>query len=139
MGAGLLAFIFSFASYYTYSYASPFPISLSFSYNAWHGFFGWFAMLCALIGSAALAAELFAPQVTLQPPARLITLGAYAVATLCVILALFVYPGSALPNTGHGFGYWISLVVIIAGLAMSYLRFTQTGGKLPPLGSGQRS
>src|SRR3954467_7669138 len=47
MGAGVLIFIFSFVSYYTFS-AGGFTVSES----AWHGFFGWFAMLLALIGSA---------------------------------------------------------------------------------------
>ena len=58
--------------------------------NAWHGFFGWFAMLLALVGSAVVALELFKPEVKLPFPNRLVGLGAYALATLCVILALFV-------------------------------------------------
>ena len=69
-------------------------------------------------------------------PARLAGLGAFALATLCVIIALFVIPdGGAgdIPgvDTGHGFGYWASLVVIIAGLVLSLMRFQQTGGQLP--------
>jgi hypothetical protein len=134
LGAGALAFIFSFISYYTYSYG---PYSTSFS--AWHGFFGWFAMLCALVGSAAIALELFMPHVKMPFPNRLIALAAYALATLCVILALFVTPGPDVSGTGidegHGFGYWASLIVIIAGLVLCFMRFQQTGGKLP-IGGG---
>jgi hypothetical protein len=135
LGAGALAFIFSFVSYYSVSYG-PYSASV----NAWHGFFGWFAMLLALVGSGVVALELFMPHVKLPFPNRLVGLGAYAVATLCVILALFVIPdGNAgdIPGVdeGHGFGYWISLIVIVAGLVLSFLRFQQTGGQLP-IGGG---
>ncbi len=69
-------------------------------------------------------------------PIRLASLIGWAVATLCVLLALLVIPGTdgadaAGVNTGHGFGYWVSLVFIIAGLVLSVLRLKATGGKLP--------
>jgi hypothetical protein len=141
LAAGVLAFIFSFVSYYTFS-----QDGFSVSENAWNGFFGWFAMLLALIGSAAIAVELFAPKVQLPMAPRLIALAAYALATLCVLLALFVVPGFhgiSVPSgidKGHGIGYWLSLIVIAAGLVLSLLRFTQSGGQLPGrmagLGSG---
>ena len=139
LGAGALAFIFSFISYYTFSSGG-----FSVSENAWSGFFGWFAMLLAVIGSAAVVLEIFAPQIKLPFPNRLVSLGAYGLATLCVILALFVIPdynGISVPSsvdTGHGFGYWASLIVIVAGLVLSFLRFQQTGGQLPG-GIGPRS
>jgi hypothetical protein len=38
-------------------------------------------------------------------------------------------------DTGVGIGYWLSLVVIVAGLVLSFLRFQQTGGVLP-IGKG---
>jgi hypothetical protein len=130
LGIGLLTFIFSFISYYTYSYG---PYSVS--WNAWHGFFGWFAMLLALVGSGVVAMELFAPQVKMPWPNRVVGLAAYAVATLCVILAIFVIPGNTGGisgiDKGHGFGYWASLVLIIAGLVVSLMRVQQTGTKLP--------
>src|SRR5947208_12117487 len=63
LGAGLLIFIFSFVSYYTFSEGG-----FSVSENAWHGFFGWFAMLLALIGSVVVAMELFVPQVKMPWP-----------------------------------------------------------------------
>jgi hypothetical protein len=136
LGAGALAFIFSFVSYYTVSIKG---FGGEGSENAWHGFFGWFAMLLAVIGSAVIAMELFQPHVKLPFPNRLIGLAAYALATLCVILALFIIPiddgGLSEVDTGHGFGYWISLIVIIAGLVLSFMRFQQTGGQLP-IGGG---
>jgi hypothetical protein len=135
LGAGLLAFIFSFVSYYTVSVSYAGFGSASGSESAWNGFFGWFAMLCALAGSALVAMELFVPTVRLPFPARLTGLALYAVATLCVILALFVFPEDVPDvkgiDTGHGVGYWISLIVIIAGLVLSLMRFQQGGGKLP--------
>src|SRR5882672_12464275 len=60
LAAGFLAFIFSFVSYYTVSYHGA-----SGSENAWHGFFGWFAMLVAVAASIVLALNVFAPQVKL--------------------------------------------------------------------------
>ncbi|MBN9620293.1 MAG: hypothetical protein J0H43_11275 [Actinobacteria bacterium] len=130
LGAGFLAFIFSFFDYYTASYG-PY----SGSENAWHGFFGWFAMLLAIAGAVCVGLELFAPHVKLPMPNRLLGLGLFAVATLCVILALFVSPidtgGLAGADTGNGVGYWLSLIVIIAGTVLSLMRFQQKGGQLP--------
>ncbi len=129
LAAGALAFIFSFVSYYTASVGS-----ISASINAWHGFFGWFAMLCAVAGAGILALSLFAPQVQLPFPSRLATAALFAVATLCVLLALFVIPGKvsgAGVDYGHGAGYWISLIVIVVGLVLSVLRLKATGGRLP--------
>jgi len=141
MGAGLLAFIFSFVSYYSFSAKNCGDLcdNYNLTESAWNGFFGWFAMLLAVVGSALVALELFMPQVKLPFPNRLIGLGCYAVATLCVILALFVVPDylgggpgyDKYVDEGHGFGYWISLIVIIAGLVLSLMRFQQGGGKLP--------
>jgi hypothetical protein len=127
----LLAFIFSFVSYYTFS-AGPFSVSES----AWHGFFGWFGMLAAIVGSAAVGLTLFMPHVKLPMANRLVAVIAYAVAALCVILALFIVPGYLGYDTsgvskGHGVGYWISLIVILAGLVLSLMRAQQTNTALP--------
>lgn len=143
LGAGVLAFIFSFVSYYSYSGKGAFASQYSVTTSAWSGFFGWFAMLLALIGSAVVALEIFMSHVKLPVPNRLIGLGAYALATLCVILAIFIVPdylggGPGYDNAvdeGHGFGFWISLIVIVAGLVLSFLRFQQTGGQFP-IGGG---
>lgn len=131
IGAGALAFIFSLFGYYSLS-SGPYSVS----YSAWHGFFGWFAALLAVVGSAAVAVELFAPQVKLPMGGRLLGLGAYAVASLCVILAIFVIPDGgvgSLPgvDSGHSFGFWISLIVILAGTVLSLMRLQATGGQLP--------
>jgi hypothetical protein len=134
IGAGVLAFIFSLFSYYTVTVSFG-GQSASASASAWHGFFGWFAALLAVAGAAVVAMDLFAPQVKLPIATRLAGLALFAVATLCVILALFVFPGGDVSGVGvdegHGFGYWASLIVILAGTVLSLMRLQQTGGKLP--------
>ncbi|UQX87851.1 hypothetical protein M6D93_16310 [Jatrophihabitans telluris] len=136
IAAGVLTMLFSFFGYYKYSF-SGLGISESKTFSAWHGFFGWFAALVAFAAAVVLAAHLIA-KLTLPFPVRLVVLGGFALALLCAILALFVVPGpsgfSTLGfsyNKGHGISYWISLLLLIAGTVLSYLRFTQTGGKLP--------
>jgi hypothetical protein len=134
LGAGLLAFIFSFISYYTVSVGG-----FSDSASAWHGFFGWFGTVLAVLGALAVAMELFAPQVKLQWPNRMVATILFALATLSTIIALFTNAydtdgAGALGikvDSGHGFGYWASLIVIIAGTVLSLMRLQQTGGQLP--------
>ncbi|MCW2494426.1 hypothetical protein [Jatrophihabitans sp.] len=134
LGAGVLAFIFSTFSYYTVS-ASYAGYTSSGSESAWNGFFGWFAALLAVIGAAAVALTLFQPNVKLPLPNRVISVLAFGLATICVILALFVYPGNVPDlkglDRGHGFGFWISFIVIIAGLVLSLMRAQQTNTALP--------
>jgi hypothetical protein len=133
-GVAFLTFVFSFFPYYTVSVSSS-GFSASSSEGAWHGFFGWFAVLVALIAAGLVAAEIFAPQIKLPVPVRLASLIAWAVATLSVILALVVFPEDVPSglgiDTGRGFGYWADLVLIIAGVVLSVLRLKATGGKLP--------
>jgi len=108
-------------------------------WSAWHGFFGWFAALVALAAAAILATSLFAPQVRIPFAVRLICLGGFALATLCVLLAWIIVPGntrglSAIGlkiDKGHSIGFYLSLIVIVAGLVLSFLRLRATGGKLP--------
>ena len=135
IGAGVLTLLFSFFDYYTVS-ASFGTYSVSESASAWHGFFGWFGALCALAAAAALFAQLAGRYpANLPVPARLFTLGGFALATLCVVIAFLLYPGSGYSgfgvHVGHGFGYWGSLVFVLVGLALSYRRFTAEGGVLP--------
>jgi len=142
IAAGVVAFIFSLFSFYTYSVsisiAGLAKTSSSASWSAWHGCFGWFGVLLALIGALLLAAQLIA-KVTLAVPVRTVVLGLFGVATLCLLLALFVVPGNTggsdlfgvHVNKGHGIGYWISLLAVLAGTGLSVKRFLDTGGKLP--------
>jgi hypothetical protein len=134
LGLAFLTFIFSFFNYYTATESFG-GISVTGSENAWNGFFGWFAVLVALISAGLIAVELFVPDLKLPVPIRLASLIGWAVATLSVLLALFVFPedvpsGNGF-STGRGFGYWVSLVFIIAGLVLSVLRLKATGGRFP--------
>ncbi|MGX7680961.1 hypothetical protein ACSMXN_18905 [Jatrophihabitans sp. DSM 45814] len=140
IGAGVLTLLFSFFGYYKYSVKISIlgsSQSNSDTFSAWHGFFGWFAALVAFAAAVLLAAELIA-KMTLPFPVRLVVLGGFGLALLCTILALFVVPGPSgfsgagvSFDKGHGFSYWLSLIILIAGTVLSYLRFQQTGGKLP--------
>ena len=136
LGVGFLTFIFSFFSYYTVSFSGGGVIGgISGHETAWNGFFGWFAAFLALASAGLVALALFAPQIKLPVPIRLASLGGFALATVCVLLALVVFPESVPSgfgiSTGRGFGYWVDLVLIIAGTVLSVLRLKATGGKLP--------
>jgi hypothetical protein len=123
MGIGLLVFLLSlFPTYYTYDIGG-----FSGSFNAWHGFFGWFAAVLALAGAAILAAHLLA-KVVMPFPVRLTVLGIFAVALICVIIAGLTWAGRDTGGvdvgkyTAHGFTYWVSLILIAGGTALSFLR-----------------
>lgn len=130
IGAGVLAFLFSLFPYYTYS-VSAFGFSESVSWSAWHGFFGWFGAFVALGVAVLLVLRMFGV-VPETIPVRLISLAGFGVSTLCLLLALFIIPGSAdcggnkacedAIDFGHGIGYWLSAIVIIAGLVLSFMR-----------------
>lgn len=143
IAAGILALIFSTFDYYTATAKGP-GGSISNSISAWHGFFGWFAALVALAASALLAVHILAPKAALPVPVRLTVLGGYALSLLCMIIAGFVTPGArsaadlgAGPGSGisidygRGAGFYLSLIVILAGGVLSFLRLRETGTKLP--------
>jgi hypothetical protein len=136
LAIGFLTFIFSLFSFYTAKVSFE-GLHASAHENGWHGFFGWFAVLLALIGSVLVGMALFAPHVKLPVANRLAALGLYALATLCIIIAWFVTPGTN-GNTfggkvdyGRGFGFYIDLILIIAGLVLTLMRAQQTGTALP--------
>ncbi len=129
IAAGVLVFLLSLFPYYTVSISAGLGISGSDSVTAWHGFFGWFAALLVLVAAALLVAHLL--RVALPVPLRLTVLGLFAAATLCVVMAFFVIPGGDCQGIkvcedsidfGHGVGYWLSLLIVLGGLALSYLR-----------------
>jgi hypothetical protein len=98
--------------------------------SAWHGFFGWFAVLLALAAAALLVLHVI--KVRLPIPTRMAVFGAFALATLCMLLALLIIPGKIdcqgnstcekAISYGHGFGFWATLICIIAGLTLAVLR-----------------
>ena len=132
IGAGVLAFLLSFFPFYTVSISGGLGLGgLSDSGSAWHGFFGWFAVLVALAASALLALRLFGIQVLDASMTRLAVLGGYGLALLCMIVAFFVTPGPDCQGIkacedavdfGRGFGYWAILIIVVGGLVLSFMR-----------------
>jgi hypothetical protein len=144
IGAGVLAFLFSLFPYYTVKVkvtglGGLTGIGGSASHNAWTGFFGWFATLLALAAAVVLALNLIA-KISLPFPVRLAVLAGFGAALLFTLLALLIVPAGDTSGVsafgikvdkGHGFGYWLSLLSILGGTVLSFMRFQQTGGKLP--------
>jgi hypothetical protein len=136
IAAGVLAFLFSFFSYYSATAKveiGGFRQSASAHENAWHGFFGWFAAFVALAAAVVLALHLIA-KIRLPFPVRLAVLAGFGLSTLCVLLALLIVPidtGTAGTfsgvkiDKGHGFGFWLSLIVILAGTGLAFKRFQE--------------
>ena len=60
----------------------------------------------------------------------------FGLSLVCLILALFIFPGgdcngvSGLGgltcDTGHGFGYWLALIAVLAGLGLSVMRMRES-------------
>ena len=128
IAAGVIAFLATFMPFYTASVGNA-AFHVSANASAWHGFFGWFGALCCLAG--AVVATLALLDVALPLPVGLTVLGAFALGALCLILALFVFPGGGcggMPgcDTGHGFGYWLALLAGLVGTGLAYVRTTDT-------------
>jgi hypothetical protein len=130
IGAGIVAFIASLLPFYTVSVSAAGFGGISGHVSAWHGFFGWFAVLVAIVGAAAVALSLF-NVVQLPMPVHQIAAAAFGLALICLILALFVDPSGGCGgagalgvhcNIGRGFGYWLALIAVIAGTVLSVMR-----------------
>ncbi|HEV7193139.1 MAG TPA: hypothetical protein VGN35_08015 [Jatrophihabitantaceae bacterium] len=148
LGVGLLTLIFSWFGVYKFSS----NVLASQSYSAWHdvfggGFLAWIGMVFAVLGTAALAVLLFAPRVALPMPARALAFLGFALGFLCELLAIFIHPKFASQSTsilgqryhasfGHGFSFWVLLILTAAGTVLALMRAQQTGTNLPgPMGS----
>lgn len=147
LGLAVLALIFSFFSYYTYDAkagagcGSSVGDVCSISNSAWHGFFGWFGVILALLGAAEVAAAIFAPHVRWAVPPRLVGVGLLALGVVFTLLALMVpdgeYQGATVPSdnpqvdAGHGFSYWLVLIFIVIATVLAAMRYMESGGQLP--------
>ncbi len=133
IAAGLVALIGSWLPFYTISVSAAGIGGASDSASAWHAFFGWFGVLVALAGSVVVALSLL-NMVKLPMPVHQIAVGAFGLATICLILALFVDPsgcGGAGAfgvhcDIGRGFGYWLALIAVLAGLGLSVMRMRES-------------
>jgi hypothetical protein len=128
---GVVTFLLSFFPYYTADLKGQFAGLGGGSESAWHGFFGWFAAFVALAVAGLIGAKMLGVQVLDASMTRLAALIGFAVALLCIILALFVIPGGDCQGVqacedaidfGHGFAYWLSALFVIGGLVLSYMR-----------------
>ena len=136
MGAGVLAIIFSFFSYYTAS-ARTVVFTITESFSAWHGFFGWFAAVVALASGGGPFVVVLGQVQRAVPPAG--DNGRFRIATVSVLVALWVLPGNVPHGTGvsngRGVGYWLSLIVIAIGLVLAFIRMRDNGaGRQNPSG-----
>jgi hypothetical protein len=146
IGIGFLVFLFSFIDFYSGADITcggrTVSVGSSGSASAWHeifggGFFAWFAMLFGLAGGVLIAMELFAPQVKLPMANRVAALGLLALAALFEIIAIFVTPGidgslgGCSASINHGFGFWLSLILLLGGTVLALMRAQQTGAALP--------
>jgi hypothetical protein len=139
IAAGAVAFICSSFSYFTYQIEIA-TFSKKGSISAWNGVLAPTATLLAVSAAVLLAVHVFG-KAQLAFPVRLVVLGAFALASLLLLFALFIVPGNSAADAanavgitieeGHGFGYWVSLLAVLAGTGLSFKRFTDTGGTLP--------
>jgi hypothetical protein len=146
LGVGFLTLIFSFFSFYTYSESGG-GVSGSVSWSAWHdifggGFFGWIGMVFAVLATVVLAMDLFSAQVKFVIASRLLVLYGFALAAICEILAIFIHPKFASASAsiggfhvsasfGHGFSFWIILILTLGGTVLALMRAQQTNTALP--------
>lgn len=142
VAAGVLVFLLSFLPYYKGTVETSGSIpgagsdlfgAESGSWNAWHGFFGWFAALVALAVAGVLVARMLGVRLDGRQ-VRLASLIGFGVATACVLMALLVnpLPGEESKDTfggvtieyskGHGVGFWLTLIVVVAGLVLAFRR-----------------
>jgi hypothetical protein len=136
IAAGIIAWLAGFMPFYTASVSAG-GFSASVHASAYHGFFGWFAVWVALAGAGIVAAGLFG--VKLPVAGYLAAVGAFGLSLLCMILALFVFPGGDCSgagglggvhcSTGHGFGYWLALLAVLVGLGLSVMQMRQSTAK----------
>jgi hypothetical protein len=133
VAAGVIAWLAGFMPFYTASVSAG-VISASTSGSAYHGFFGWFAVWLALAGALVVAAGLFG--VSLPLAVHQVAAVLFGVALVCLIIALFIFPGGDCGDaaglggitcdTGRGFGYWLALLAVLAGGALSVMRMRES-------------
>ena len=164
LAAAVLALVLSFFGYYTYDVADRFRsrctgtttslarhLCAGHSQSAWHGFFGWFGVLLAVVAALLVAAARWVPNPGFSLPARWAALGLFGLATLGTLLALGSVPNyrfaldqgvrgglyAELIDEGHGSCYWAVLALIVLGTVLAGLQAVQatgttTGRRVPP-------
>jgi hypothetical protein len=110
--------------------------------GAWHGFFGWFGVLLGLLAAGLVAFAVFVPAANPPGRARFLAVGAAGLGVLSTLIALAVVPdfpelkdftasvggsysSSAYDKSisnGHGFSYWMVLILLLVITTVSLLR-----------------
>jgi len=146
MAISLVVFIFSFFEFYTYDPKGGGCCGVTNS--AWHGFLGWAAVLLILIAGIGVAAAVFAPRPMSRIPVRLIAVILAVFALLFLFIAIFVIPdgeyegatiSSDATDSGHGFSFWIVMVLAVVFLALCVVRYHRTGGSFARVAENMRA
>jgi hypothetical protein len=129
VGAGVLAFLLSlFHGFYTAKVDFGGYVSgTAGSTSAWHGFFGWAGVLLLLAAGVVVALRIVKIAV---PQEEIIVAAAAVLGFLFVLLALFVDPVNTfgVVKIGHGWSYWIILILALASGGISGLKFARARG-----------
>ena len=133
IGAGALAFIVSFFSWYSVT-AEGLGISRSEGITAWDaGFLAWFSMLLLLAAGAVVALPHFGTEV---PNRALIWLGCAALSVVFIILRWVTYDGGSTDlggfgkvSAGAGFGLFVGLVLAVVSGAAAFLNYRASSSR----------
>jgi hypothetical protein len=121
LGAGVLLFIDSLLAWQQWSFGP-----LSYSLNAWHGFWGVLMCLMVIVLVAWTAARAFGVALPEQIPDGLATLG------LGVLIPVFAFLKAVSDTHTHVFA-WIGVLLGAAIAYGAWLVFADSGEKLPSL------
>jgi hypothetical protein len=146
MVIALAVLVFSFFEFYTYDPAGGGCCGVT--NGAWHGFLGWAAVMLILIAGVGVAAAVLAPRPMRRIPVRLIAVILAAFALLFLVIAIFVIPdgeyqgvtiSSDATDSGHGFSFWIILILAVVFLALCVTRYHRTGGSFSRVAQNLRA
>jgi hypothetical protein len=89
-------------------------------------------MVAGVAGSVLIGLKTFLPKFAGKTQFYLIAGGLFSAGVLLYLLGFATIDLG--PYGGHGFSYWLSIVLAVAGAGLAIWRFTQLGGKLPGIG-----
>jgi hypothetical protein len=136
--AGILLFIFSFLPWYEVSY-----LGISGHADAWSwpsGFEDWFPILLLFVYGVVLALPAFGVAVNVPTLASAMNRAFIGLVLSAFAVLLFAIQGLTYPSAdgygGPSWGYYVSLVIVLAAGVQSYLGFTQQGGTFAQISEG---
>lgn len=145
--AGVLALIVSASDYYTGQAKGALleacrrgGIPCSTTTSAWAGFFGWFGVVLLAAAAMATGRAVLAPA-TAPVRTRWIAYAAASLGLVCTVVALFRVPAGDVPagvdvgklvDLGHGWSYWVVLVVSAAMTVLTFVRLPARAEPQPP-------